>query len=114
MQLHRRKTMIKEKQLNDDLMTIKVGKAQSLAELKEALEKISSENQIPMLINTDILKTGGLLNSKERECLVIKMRYYHGLTQARVASVLDVSQVQVSRIEKKALARLKECLKCGY
>lgn len=50
----------------------------------------------------------------ERESLVIKMRYYHGLTQARVASVLQVSQVQVSRIEKKALSRLKESLKCGY
>ena len=50
----------------------------------------------------------------ERESLVIKMRYYHGLTQARVASVLKVSQVQVSRIEKKALSRLKDCLKCGY
>ncbi len=53
-------------------------------------------------------------NLPEREGTVIKMRYYHGLTQARVASVLNVSQVQVSRIEKKALSRLKEWLKCRY
>ena len=46
----------------------------------------------------------------ERESLVIKLRYFHGLTQQRVAKVLDVSQVQVSRIEKKALAHLKELL----
>ena len=39
----------------------------------------------------------------ERENMVIKLRYFHGLTQQRVAKVLDVSQVQVSRIEKKAL-----------
>ena len=46
----------------------------------------------------------------EREALVIKMRYFHGLTQQRVAAVLDVSQVQVSRIEKKAIANLKSFL----
>jgi RNA polymerase sporulation-specific sigma factor len=44
----------------------------------------------------------------ERERLVIKLRYFHGLTQDRVSKVLDVSQVQVSRIEKRAIANLKE------
>ena len=43
----------------------------------------------------------------EREATVIKLRYFHGLTQQRVAKVLDVSQVQVSRIEKKAIAQLR-------
>ena len=47
----------------------------------------------------------------ERENMVIKLRYYHGLTQERVSKVLQVSQVQVSRIEKKALANLRELLK---
>lgn len=46
----------------------------------------------------------------EREAVVIKLRYFHGLTQQRVAKVLSVSQVQVSRIEKKALAQLRELL----
>ena len=46
----------------------------------------------------------------ERESTVIHMRFFHGLTQQRVAKVLNVSQVQVSRIEKKALAHLKELL----
>ena len=46
----------------------------------------------------------------EREKMVIKLRYFHGLTQQRVAKVLDVSQVQISRIEKKALALLRERL----
>jgi RNA polymerase sporulation-specific sigma factor len=45
----------------------------------------------------------------EREAMVIKLRYFHGLTQDRVSKVLNVSQVQVSRIEKKALANLR-CL----
>lgn len=46
----------------------------------------------------------------EREALVIRLRYYHGLTQERVSKVIGVSQVQVSRIEKRALSRLKELL----
>ena len=47
----------------------------------------------------------------EREGMVIKLRYFHGLTQDRVSMVLAVSQVQVSRIEKKALAALRDLLR---
>ena len=42
-----------------------------------------------------------------RERLVIDLRYFHALTQEKVASIIGVSQVQVSRIEKKALANLR-------
>ncbi len=46
----------------------------------------------------------------ERERTVVQLRYFHSLTQQRVAKVLNVSQVQVSRIEKKALSILREKL----
>lgn len=46
----------------------------------------------------------------EREKMVVKLRYFHSLTQQRVAKVMGVSQVQVSRIEKKALALLRELM----
>lgn len=46
----------------------------------------------------------------EREAMVIKLRYFHSLTQERVAKVLQVSQVQVSRIEKKAIEKLRELM----
>ena len=46
----------------------------------------------------------------ERERKVIQLRYFHGLTQQRVAKVLDVSQVQVSRIEKKAIEQLRRLM----
>ena len=46
----------------------------------------------------------------ERERIVIRLRYFHGLTQQRVAKVMSVSQVQVSRIEKKALVLLRELM----
>ena len=43
----------------------------------------------------------------EREKNVINLRYFRGLTQEKVAVILGVSQVQVSRIEKKALNALR-------
>lgn len=46
----------------------------------------------------------------EREQMVIRLRYFHALTQQRVAAVMSVSQVQVSRIEKKALGLLRDLL----
>lgn len=44
----------------------------------------------------------------QREKTVIQLRYFHALTQQRVAKIMDISQVQVSRIEKKAISMLKE------
>lgn len=64
---------------------------------EEMLEKISLKHAVNKL--------------PEREATVIRLRYFHGLTQSRVASVLDISQVQVSRVEKKALGLLREYLR---
>lgn len=46
----------------------------------------------------------------EREKLVIGLRYYRGLTQAKTAALMRVSQVQVSRLEKKAMQTLRQNL----
>lgn len=46
----------------------------------------------------------------ERERMVIHLRFFHGLTQDRTAKVIGVSQVQISRIEKKALAALRNLM----
>ena len=46
----------------------------------------------------------------ERERQVIFLRFYKSLTQDRAARVLGVSQVQVSRIERRAIARLRQAL----
>lgn len=47
----------------------------------------------------------------QREAMVIHLRYFHGLTQERVSRIMHVSQVQVSRIEKKALEKLRMLMK---
>ncbi len=46
----------------------------------------------------------------EREKLIIFLRYYKDQTQSQVATRLGISQVQVSRLEKKILLQLKEQL----
>ena len=47
----------------------------------------------------------------QRERCVVELRYFHCLTQQRVAKIMNVSQVQVSRIEKRALVQLREMLR---
>ncbi len=46
-------------------------------------------------------------NLKEQEKQVIVLRYYKGKTQTEVAKILGITQVQVSRTERKALERMK-------
>lgn len=46
----------------------------------------------------------------ERERQVIALRYFRDMTQDAAARVIGVSQVQVSRIERRAIARLRELL----
>ena len=44
----------------------------------------------------------------EKERMTILLRYFKGMTQEQTARVLGVSQVQVSRLERKAVVRLRE------
>ena len=46
----------------------------------------------------------------ERERQVIALRYNHGMTQQNCAKVMKVSQVQISRLERKAIDNLRKLL----
>ena len=46
----------------------------------------------------------------EKEKQVVFLRFYHGMTQQSASRVLSVSQVQVSRLERKAVKHLRELL----
>ena len=74
------------------------------------LENILSDTESEESMVEKISLRQGIEKLPQREATVIKLRYFHGLTQERVAKVLEVSQVQVSRIEKKALGHLKAFL----
>ena len=47
----------------------------------------------------------------EREQMVISLRYFHGLTQDKTSKAVGVSQVQVSRLERKAIEQLRLYMK---
>lgn len=75
-----------------------------------SLESVLTDTDSEELLLEKLALRQALLKLPERESTVIKLRFYHGLTQERVAKVLSVSQVQVSRIEKKALLKLRSLL----
>lgn len=45
---------------------------------------------------------------EDRERQIIMLRYFKDMTQQQIAKVMGISQVQVSRIEKKVLMRMRE------
>lgn len=69
----------------------------------EEYEKIdiSSSDEDLNVTKIDIAAAISSLEPKERQ--VIVMRYYKDMTQTQVAKALGISQVQVCRIEKRAL-----------
>ena len=76
-----------------------------------SLENILTDTASEENLVEQIALRQAVSNLPEREAVVIKMRYFHAMTQERIAKVLGVSQVQVSRIEKKAIGLLRELLK---
>ena len=59
------------------------------------------------LIDRIVLKDAiNRLNERDRK--IILLRYFRGNTQSQVAKFLGISQVQVSRIEKRVLSSMKE------
>jgi RNA polymerase sporulation-specific sigma factor len=75
-----------------------------------SLENILTDTETEEKMVERISLRQAIARLPEREAMVIKLRYYHGLTQERTSKVLQVSQVQVSRIEKKAIAILRELM----
>lgn len=76
-----------------------------------SLENILSDTESEESMVERISLRQAIEKLPEREKNVIKLRYFHGLTQERASKVLGVSQVQISRIEKKALQSLQHLLR---
>lgn len=76
--------------------------------LVDRLQERRDDNE--MLLNHLVLE--GLLSElDERERQLIRLRYYENMTQTEVAKCMDITQVQVSRLEKKILLRMRGRLK---
>ena len=73
------------------------------------MEKITLGDETEKMTNKLLLKNAlKALSNKEQK--IILLRFYRGKTQAEVAEMLGVSQVQVSRLEQKLLEELKQKL----
>ena len=82
-----------QRELSDDLTLGQTLAGSDDAELTERIALRESVDKLPA-----------------RERMTILLRFYKGLTQEQTARVIGVSQVQVSRLERRALCRLREMM----
>ena len=71
------------------------------------LETLATNRDEANLITNKIALNKLIDNLMPRDKEVILLRYYKDKTQTDVARILGISQVQVSRIEKKILNQMK-------
>ncbi len=76
---------------------------------QNVIDKLAVFDKSDEMIDKFILKQE-IMNLPEKERQIILLRYYRGKTQGEVAELLDVSQVQVSRLESKIIEQLKSKL----
>lgn len=76
-----------------------------------SLESVLGEDGMEDEVVERLALRGAIDSLPEREREVVFLRFYKNLTQERAARVLGVSQVQVSRIERKAMEHLREALR---
>lgn len=74
------------------------------------MEQIADSTQNEETWSTSLALREGIKFLPEREKSVLAMRYYLGKTQTEISKSMGISQAQVSRLEKNALGKIKECL----
>ena len=70
---------------------------------KLELKGDNQENIVDFIVLKDIIE-----KLEPREKQIINLRYFEDKTQSQVAKIIGISQVQVSRIEKKVLIKIRE------
>ena len=100
-------------------LTAQLGREPTLSELAQATgltpEDIASADLATAAVASpeeDLVERVALRTAIDRlpqqQRMLILLRYYKGLTQDKTAKILGVSQVQVSRLEKKAIQFLRQ------
>ncbi|MDR0696098.1 MAG: sigma-70 family RNA polymerase sigma factor [Christensenellaceae bacterium] len=69
-------------------------------------DKTTTDDIVDRLVLKDLIE-----NLSERDKKIIILRYYRDKTQGEVAKELNVSQVQISRLESKIITRMRSALK---
>lgn len=78
-----------------------------------SLESVLSDTQTEESLLERIALRQAVDELPEKEKMAILLRFFKGLTQEQTARIMSVSQVQVSRLERRALDRLRRCLACA-
>lgn len=76
------------------------------------LESVLSDTQTEEGLLERIALREAVDELPEKERMAILLRFFKGLTQEQTARILSVSQVQVSRLERRALEKLRLRLAC--
>lgn len=89
---------------------------QTTVSLTSETEDGTTETDLPVCdlqeeINDRLILEEALEKLEENERQIIRYRYFDSLTQSKTAAALKMTQVQVSRAEKKALLKLRQLLK---
>lgn len=87
-----------------------VGEGESSSMLLiDRIDNERSDNEVDLVDKIDLRNV--LETLKPREKQIIILRYYKEKTQSQIAKMLGISQVQVSRIEKKILEEIRKKMK---
>ena len=74
------------------------------------LDRFPADEETELKLIDKIVLKDAINRLDERDKKIVLLRYFRGSTQAQVAKVLGISQVQVSRIEKRVLSDMKQML----
>ena len=86
-----------------ELTNVEKGKFQLLEKVSNT--KIDAE-RMAVTISVGVSPSTGTLEEKDRK--IINLRYYQSKTQVQTAKILNMTQVQVSRREKKILTLIRQ------
>ena len=102
-----------------DMPVEDIAQAQTACAMPQSMSELTSENGLTvedMVSGTpfeeNLVENLALRHELKKlppfEKNIIALRYFRGLTQQKTAQILQVSQVQISRIERKVIARLRK------
>ena len=72
------------------------------------VEKLSNEENESERVINHVMLNEAMKHLEESEKQMIQYRYFEGKTQQEIAKIFEISQVQVSRMEKKILKKMRE------
>lgn len=71
------------------------------------IDTVSNNDKTEIEVIDRILLNEALGALEKRDKKIILLRYFKGMTQAEVSKILGISQVQISRLEKKIIKEIK-------